>query len=33
MAGYEYLSVDYDHDGFRFDTHTNGFLVGVTLTF
>jgi hypothetical protein len=33
MAGYEYLSVDYDHDGFRFDTHTNGFLAGVTFTF
>ena len=33
MAGYKYLSVDYDRNDFLFDTHTNGFLVGVTFTF
>jgi hypothetical protein len=33
MAGYKYLSVDYDRRGFLFDTNTNGFLAGVTFAF
>ena len=33
MAGYKYLAVDYEHDGFLYDTHLNGWQIGPTFTF
>jgi hypothetical protein len=31
IAGYRYLAVDYDHDGFLFDTHMSGLVLGVNI--
>jgi predicted porin len=31
VAGYRYLDVNYDRSGFLFDTHTNGWLIGLNI--
>jgi hypothetical protein len=33
MAGYRYLTVDYDRSGFLMNTHMNGWLLGVSGNF